>query len=101
MLRGTVWVDAQDYAIVRIEGRPAGYVSFWAGQPSVVLEFQKVGPYWVVSRNRSHAEARLAGATDLTIDGSEYVIKGTAQTAQAPYEILALSQAATKPRSRQ
>ena len=101
LLRGTVWVDAQDYAIVRIEGRPTANVSFWAGKPSIVLEFQKVGAYWVVSRNRSHAEARFVGATDLTIDCSGYVFKGTEQTAQAPDEIPAVSQVTAKTHSSQ
>src|SRR5262249_35869390 len=79
LLRGTVWVDAQDYAIVRLEGRPTASVSFWAGKPFIVVEFQKVGAYWVVSRNLSHTDGRLVGATDLTIDYSEYVINGTDQ----------------------
>jgi hypothetical protein len=83
LLRGTVWVDAQDYAIVRVEGRPTASVSFWAGKPLIIVEFQKVGAYWVVSRNHSHADGRLVGATDLTIDCSEYVIKGTDQPASS------------------
>jgi len=31
LFRGRIWVDAHDFEIVRIEGRPAAKLSFWTG----------------------------------------------------------------------
>ena len=77
LLNGIAWVNAHDFAIERIEGRPTASVSFWVGKPFITLDFEKVGDFWLVSRNHSHADGKLLGATDLTIDCSQYEVQAT------------------------
>jgi hypothetical protein len=72
LTRGRIWVDACDYAIVKVEGAPAHKVSFWTKNVNFVQTFQKNGPWWVPASNHSLTEARLFGLADLTIEYSDY-----------------------------
>ena len=76
LLNGKAWIDAEDFAVVRIEGRPSASLSFWVGKPYIVQEFQKLGDFWMASRNLSHSETRLLGTSDLTIESSAYRVNG-------------------------
>jgi len=40
LFEGKIWIDAQDYAVVRIEGHPAKKLSFWIEQADFVREYQ-------------------------------------------------------------
>src|SRR5690349_18755836 len=45
LARGRVFVDAEDYAIVRVEGRPAKNPSFWIKSVHFVHDYDKSGPF--------------------------------------------------------
>ena len=54
LMRGTIWVDAEEFAIVRMDGEPAKNPSFWI--KSVRLfghKYQKVGPFWLAASDKS------------------------------------------------
>lgn len=74
LIQGRVWVDAEDYAITRIEGRPAKNPSFWIKSVKIVHRYGKTGRFWLPVMNSSWADARIFGPTDVTIDFSEYVV---------------------------
>ena len=76
LIEGKAWVDAQDYALARLEGRPASNISFWVGRPYIVQNFAKVGEQWMASSNHSTAESRLFGKTELHIEYSRYRMNG-------------------------
>ena len=46
LIAGDLWVDAEGFAIVCLEGRSSGSVSFWVGRPSVVQHFRPVNGFW-------------------------------------------------------
>lgn len=71
LIDGKAWIDAQEFAIVRVEGRPSASVSFWVGKPYITQTFQKVGDVWFLSRNNSRAEVKLVGAIDFIIEARE------------------------------
>jgi hypothetical protein len=71
---GSACVDTKDAAIVRLEGRLAKSVSFWVGKPYIVQDFRKIGQFWYSSMNRSTADVKLLGATELTIRYIDYQI---------------------------
>jgi len=85
LTRGRIWVDACDYAVVRVEGAPAHKVSFWTKNVSFVQTFEKNGNWWLPASNHSLTDARLFGLADLTIEYSDYEIDEPA----APGAILA------------
>ena len=42
LFEGKLWIDANDYAVVRIEGHPARKLSFWIQQADFVRQYRKV-----------------------------------------------------------
>ncbi|MBV8552824.1 MAG: hypothetical protein JOY54_16130 [Acidobacteriaceae bacterium] len=73
LIRGEIWIDAEEYAIVRIEGEPAKNPSFWIKSVHFVHTYQKNGPLWLPASDHSVTEARIFGPTDITIDYFSYV----------------------------
>ena len=72
LVRGRIWVDADDYAIVRIEGEPAKSPSFWIKSTHFVHTYQKSGIFWLPSSDLSVTDARIVGATELKIEYFDY-----------------------------
>jgi outer membrane lipoprotein-sorting protein len=76
LFEGKVWIDTQDYAVVRIEGRPAASLSFWIKRADFVREYQKVDGFWLPQRDETVVQVRLYGKKLLTIDHQDYIVKG-------------------------
>ena len=74
LIRGKIWVDANDYSIVRIEGEPARNPSFWVRSVHFVHTYQKVGSFWFASSTRTTSEIRIFGEAELTIENSAYAL---------------------------
>ena len=72
-IRGRIWVDAGDFAIVRVEGQPAKNPSFWVHSVHVVQTYGRTGRFWLPVLNESKAEARIFGPTDVSIEYFDYV----------------------------
>lgn len=78
LYRGKIWVDAEDFAVVRIEGEPAKNPSFWTKDTKIEQVYGRVGDFWLPVSNRSSSSIRLGGHADFTIDYSDYRITSTA-----------------------
>jgi len=76
LFAGKVWIDAQDYAVVRIEGHPAANLSFWIKRADFVREYQKVDGFWLPQKDTTVVQVRLYGKKVLTIDHRDYTVKG-------------------------
>ncbi|HTA49376.1 MAG TPA: hypothetical protein VK930_07990 [Verrucomicrobiae bacterium] len=74
LIDGKIWVDANDYSIVRIEGQPARNPSFWVHSVHFVHTYEKVGPFWFASATRTKSEIRIFGSSELTIENSDYTL---------------------------
>jgi hypothetical protein len=72
LVQGRIWVDAEDYAIVRIEGKPAKNPSFWIKSVHFVHTYQKSGSFWLPASDRSVTDVRILGDTELTIEYYDY-----------------------------
>lgn len=72
VLEGKAWLDAEAFAPVRIEGRPASSIGFWVGKPYIIQRFENHDGFWLESTSRSRAESRLLGTTELTIECARY-----------------------------
>ena len=75
LFEGRIWVDAEDYALVRAEGKPAKKPSFWTKSIYFVQVYQKCGPVWFPLSTQSVTEARLVGITDVSIEYFDYAPK--------------------------
>ncbi|MFY9905441.1 MAG: hypothetical protein WAK62_09865 [Terriglobales bacterium] len=74
LIDGKIWIDANDYSIVRIEGQPARNPSFWVRSVHFLHTYQKVGPFWLASATNTKSEIRIFGSSELTIENSEYTL---------------------------
>lgn len=74
LIRGRVWVDSQDFAIVHLEGAPAQNPSAVIRNTAVVHQYAKYAPFWLPLSNRSHSDSFLFGRTDVAIDYWNYEI---------------------------
>jgi outer membrane lipoprotein-sorting protein len=76
LFAGKVWIDTEDYAVVRIEGHPAANLSFWIKRADFVREYQKVDGFWLPQKDTTVVQVRLYGKKVLTIDHRDYAVKG-------------------------
>ena len=74
LINGKIWVDENDYSIVRIEGQPARNPSFWVRKVHFVHTYEKVGPFWFASSTHTTSEIRIFGESELTIENSNYTL---------------------------
>lgn len=74
LYRGRIWVDAEDFAVVRIEAAPAKNPSFWTKDTKIEQVYGKVGNFWLPVFNRSSSEVRLGGHASFTIEYQDYEI---------------------------
>lgn len=75
LFRGRIWVDTEDYALVRAEGNPAKNPSFWTKSTHFVQLYQKSGPLWFPLFTQSVTEAHIFGTTDVNIEYFDYAPK--------------------------
>jgi hypothetical protein len=76
LYRGKIWVDALDYAVVRVEAQPAENPSFWIRSTDIHHVYTKVNDFWLPQRNVSQSKIRFGGSATLTIDYSDYKFQG-------------------------
>jgi hypothetical protein len=79
LYRGRIWVNAEDFAVVRIEAAPAKSPSFWTKETRIEQAYAKVGDFWLPISTRSSSAIRLGGHADFTIDYQDYRITAAAQ----------------------
>ena len=78
LFEGTIWIDAQDYAIVKIAGHPAKRLSFWIEQADFVRQYQKIGVFWFPLADTTVVRLRLKGTKTLTISHEKYTVNNSA-----------------------
>jgi len=89
LFEGKIWIDTDDYAVVRIEGHPAKKLSFWIERADIVRQYQKIGKFWLPQEDETFVQVRLYGKKVLTIDHQNYVVNGAGNRREAPSDALA------------
>jgi hypothetical protein len=79
LFRGRVWIDAQDYAVIRVEAQPAENPSFWIKSTEIHHSYAKFGEFWLPQTNESESKVRFGGTAVLTIDYGTYVFQAPRQ----------------------
>src|SRR5437660_6378357 len=67
-LDGEVWIDAEDYSIVRINGAPARRPSIWTLKTEIDRRYKKVDGIWLPERMDSTSNIMIAGHSVLSIE---------------------------------
>lgn len=76
LYRGRIWVDAEDFAVIRVQAQPARNPSFWTKSAEIEQAYAKLGDFWLPASNRSVTTIRLGGHAVLTILYKDYKITG-------------------------
>ena len=74
LYRGRIWVDSKDFAVCRIEAEPSKNPSFWIKKTDIHHSYQKIGEFWLPSKNESVSVVRGGGRALLTIKYQNYEI---------------------------
>jgi hypothetical protein len=80
LFEGRVWIDANDYAVVRIEGHPATKLSFWIQHAEFVRQYQKVDRFWLPGKDQTLVQVRMYGKKILKIEHRNYVVNASQNT---------------------
>jgi hypothetical protein len=74
LYRGKIWVDAKDFAVVRIEGEPGKNPSFWIKKTEIEHYYVKLNDFWLPAENHTESVTRLGGRAVLSIEYRDYKI---------------------------
>ena len=72
LYRGKIWVDAADYAMVKMETEPAKSPSFWISRTQIHYTGAKTGGFWMPQQVVSETSVRIGGVAVLTINYGNY-----------------------------
>ncbi len=72
MIEGTLWVDAKDYSIVKVQGVASKSPSVFAGTTHMAREYVNVDGYPMATHARAESDSFLFGRTVVIIDYSDY-----------------------------
>ncbi|MGB9407663.1 MAG: hypothetical protein WCA89_09005 [Terracidiphilus sp.] len=75
MIEGTLWVDAKDGSIVRIEGTASQSPSVFTGPAHVMRRYASVNGFGMATHARAVSNSFLFGPTVVTIDYRDYQIQ--------------------------
>jgi outer membrane lipoprotein-sorting protein len=76
LFQGKIWVDAEQFAVVRVQGEPAKNPSFWIKDTKIETLYVNVNDFWLPACNHSVTAVRLGGHADFTIEYKDYQITG-------------------------
>jgi len=85
LMQARIWIDADEYAIVRIEGKPAKNPSFWTKSVHFVHKYEKRGSFWFPVSDRSVTDVRIFGSTEVTIEYFDYAPNTSALSASREF----------------
>jgi len=74
LFQGKIWVSAEQFAIVKIQGEPAKNPSFWIKDTRIETIYVNVNDFWLPERNHSVTAVRLGGHADFTIEYKDYQV---------------------------
>lgn len=76
LVRGKVWVDCSDYAIVRIQGELVKTPSMFVRKVHFTRDYTKVGDFWLPLRDASVSQLLMLGKSTMTVRYYDYNILG-------------------------
>jgi outer membrane lipoprotein-sorting protein len=74
LFEGRIWINAEDFAIVKITGHPAKKPSFWINRADFVRQYQKIEGFWLPCRDETSVEVKIYGRRTFTVDHQQYMV---------------------------
>jgi hypothetical protein len=88
LFEGRIWVDVEEFAVVRIEGKPAKNPSFWTHSIHFVQQYHKSGTFWFPLSTESVTDARIVGKTEVTISYFDYQPNSAAESSLSANSVM-------------
>ncbi|MGH9414279.1 MAG: hypothetical protein ACRD0Y_11150, partial [Terriglobales bacterium] len=67
LFHGTIWLNASDFGIERVQGKLPHSPSFWVKNVTFDYHTQKIGAFWLPATNKTRAHIRFFGHAVLEI----------------------------------
>jgi hypothetical protein len=74
LFEGKIWIEAEDFAVVKIAGHPAKKPSFWINRVDFVRQYQRIDGFWLPCRDETHVDVKIYGRRVFTVDHQQYKI---------------------------
>jgi Outer membrane lipoprotein-sorting protein len=74
LFEGKIWIDAEDFAVVKIAGHPAKKPSFWINRADFVRQYQRIDGFWFPLRDETFVDVKMYGRRVFIVDHQQYVI---------------------------
>jgi hypothetical protein len=74
LIRGRVWVDAAEFAVVKMETEPAKSPSFWISRTLIHYASAKTEGFWFPQQVRCETKGRIGGTAVMKIDYGIYSV---------------------------
>jgi hypothetical protein len=74
LYRGKIWVDSQDFAVVKIDATPARNPSIWIAKTTIRHTSAITDGFWLPEETRSQTWVRIGGTAVLTIVYGDYQV---------------------------
>jgi len=74
LYRGKVWVDAADFAVVKVDAEPSKSPSFFIARTLIRFSNTKTGDFWLPEQTRSETRVRIGGTAVLAIRYGSYQV---------------------------
>lgn len=71
-IEGTLWVDANDFSVVKVEGVASRRPSMLAGTTRMMREYKQVHGYSMATHARAVSDSHFIGRTVVTVEYSNY-----------------------------
>jgi hypothetical protein len=75
LVKGTLWVDARDGSIVKIDGVGSASASVFTGPTKMMRQYAMIGGFAMATHARAESDSFLLGKTVVTIDYEDYKIQ--------------------------
>ncbi len=89
LLRGEVWIDAENYKIHQLQGRPGKSPSWWIRDLTILMTFSDVSGMWLHTATQAVANVRFKGKYMMVSRDVEYHAAGYGLEAHRLSPILA------------
>jgi Outer membrane lipoprotein-sorting protein len=91
LLKGKAWIDADDYALAKLEGEPVQSPSFWVVRAPFVRTYQRIDGFWLPLQDETHTQIRFIGEYVLRIVYGDYRITANGVDKASPSTRLPLT----------
>jgi outer membrane lipoprotein-sorting protein len=96
LIKGQMWVDAETYHVLRVEGTPAKSPSWWIRDLYILMSFGEIEGNWMPTFTKAIANVRFKGRYEMVAHDLEYRA-GTVHTAHRRHSPGILAGSAIQP----